>query len=188
MRLFVALDIDESIRQRVASFVDEVSRAVPEVRFVGLQTYHITLKFIGETGKFEQICDALRAVKPTSIQVNICNVGFFPNARQPRVFWAGIYANNNLAQLSKDVSQTLLPLGFAAEDKPFHPHLTLARSGSGNPHSSRAGKGLGRLAEFVSTIEPPEFGTMTAHEFCLYESKLLPQGAQYTRRERYSLV
>lgn len=188
MRLFVALDIDEYIRQRITSFVGEVSRAVPEVRFVGPQTYHITLKFIGETGKFEQIREALGTVKAKPIQVNIREVGFFPDARQPRVFWAGIHADSSLAQLSKDVNKSLVPLGFAVEDKPFHPHLTLARSGSGNPHSSRAGKGLGRLAQFVSTIEPPEFGTMTAHEFYLYESKLLPRGAQYTRRECYSLV
>ena len=65
---------------------------------------------------------------------------------------------------------------------PFKPHLTLARAGSGRPRpvpGERAAPALQPVRAKLESLGPLEFGTMTAHEFYLYESKLSPSGAQY---------
>jgi 2'-5' RNA ligase len=82
-------------------------------------------------------------------------------------------------------------LGIPREDRPFSPHLTLARGGkSGNP-SRLKGDGpnqkFRRLQEKLSALPAPEFGTMTAHEFHLYQSKLSSAGSTYTKLQRFAL-
>ncbi len=189
MRLFVGLDIDDDIRERITEFVSTLKVRVPDVRFVGPETYHITLKFIGETAKFDEIREALERARVAPFNISFGGLGFFPNHRAPRVFWAGIHADEELAQLSKSVNAVLEPVGFAADAGPYRPHLTLARSGSGSPRpkpGERSSPRLQRVAEIIASVQP-QFGTMTAREYFLYESKLSPRGAQYLRRERYAL-
>ncbi len=86
MRLFIALDIDSSIRQRIATFVDGVRGFAPDVRFVGPESFHITLKFLGETEKIEAIRSALKEIRGQPIALNFRGYGFFPGPMNPRVF------------------------------------------------------------------------------------------------------
>lgn len=190
MRLFVGIDIDEAIRQNISRFVDNLRRQAPDVRFVGPETYHITLKFIGETGEFDGIREALRSATVPAFDITFRGTGFFPNAKSPRIFWAGIHAGPQLAELAATVSSALEPLGFESERGPYRPHLTLARSGSGSPSprpGDRANPKFQRIQQVLASGEEIDFGTMTAREFFLYESKLSPRGAQYFKRERYEL-
>jgi 2'-5' RNA ligase len=193
MRLFVALDIDASIRARIADFVRSLGPHAPGVRFVGPETYHITLKFLGETSRHADIVQALSPVRFSRFDVTFRGTGFFPTPRAPRVFWTGIEWSPDvpsLPQLAKAVSDALEPLGFEPEKAPYHPHLTLARAGSGSPRPKRGestNPNMHRLAEDLASLPPPEFGTMTAREFVLYESRLSPQGAQYFARNRFPL-
>jgi RNA 2',3'-cyclic 3'-phosphodiesterase len=91
MRIFIALDIDEAIRDRIARFLDGVRGFAPDARWVRPESLHITLKFIGETApeNVDQIKDALQAVEAHAIEMNIRGSGFFPGAKSPRVFLAG---------------------------------------------------------------------------------------------------
>ncbi|HUO59683.1 MAG TPA: RNA 2',3'-cyclic phosphodiesterase [Candidatus Acidoferrales bacterium] len=189
MRLFVALDIDLAIRAELESFVRNLKSQVPDVRFVGPETYHVTLKFLGETTKLEAIHKQLRTVQAPQFQVSFRGTGFFPSAQRPRVFWAGIEAGPELAALAERIDAALGPLGFAREKGPYHPHLTLSRKGSGNPHSRHApgNSGFHRVQQILSSTQPPDFGTMTAREFFLYESRLSPSGASYAKLERFEL-
>ncbi len=190
MRLFVALDIDASIRQRIGEFRDQMRRVAPDVRWVGPETFHVTLQFLGETKKLEQIQQALRQVKGSQINLTFRNTGFFPNPKSPRVFWVGIEFDQSLQELVKSIAEALRPLGFERDKGPFQPHLTLARSGSGRPRpvpDERSASGLQQVRATVETMPSLEFGTMTAREFYLYESKLSPAGAQYTKLSRYPL-
>lgn len=190
MRLFVGLDLDAAILQRLQQYVRRLKQRVPEVRFVSTETYHITLKFIGETQKLSQINAVLRNVQVPQFEIRVCNTGFFPNARAPRIFWAGVEAGPELRELATGVSWMLADLGFEAENS-FKPHLTLARSGSGSPRAKsgdRANPMMKRLVELTASEPNIDFGTMTAREFYLYESKLSPQGAKYSKVERYELV
>lgn len=190
MRLFVALDIDQGIRQRIAAFRDEMRALAPGVRWVGPETFHITLQFLGETQKLDEIKAALASVNAGSTTVTFRGVGFFPNPNRARVFWVGIGSDERLQELVNNVGAALARLGFKREQEEYHPHLTLARAGSGRPHSrpgDQAAPGLQQVRAKLDSMPQPEFGTMTAHEFILYQSTLSPTGSRYTKLARYPL-
>ncbi len=194
MRLFIALDIDEDIRQCIARFIDGVRGFAPEVRWVRPESLHVTLKFIGEQS--EAAVDGIRQeleiihAEPGPIQFR--GYGFFPNPKSPRVFWAGIAAGPQLAALAEAVEASMARAGLPKEDRPFSPHLTLARgaAGSGSP-SWRKGDGpnptFQRLQEKLSALPLPEFGTMTPREFFLYQSQLSPKGSKYKKLAGFAL-
>jgi 2'-5' RNA ligase len=189
MRLFVALDIDEAIQQRLDEYVRSLQPHVSGVRFVGRNTYHVTLKFLGEVQQVEVVRLGLRTVRAPAFQVAFGGVGFFPNAHAPRVFWAGVYAPA-VPGLAHAIDQALEALGFPPEGK-VQPHLTLARNGSGRPRPLRAERppeGFGQLSRIVASGPAPEFGTMTAREFILYESRLSPSGPSYHKLEGFELA
>jgi 2'-5' RNA ligase len=189
MRLFVALDIDEAILQRLDDYVRTLQPRLPGVRFVRSNTYHVTLKFLGEVPNAAAVRERLHEVHAASLQLSVSGVGFFPNSCAPRVFWAGIHAPA-LPALAQAVDQSLAGLGFPLE-RDFHPHLTLARNGSGRPRpvrGERPPQAFAQLPAIVASSPPPEFGTMTARQFYLYESKLSPSGAEYSKIAAFELV
>jgi 2'-5' RNA ligase len=190
MRLFVALDIEPEIRQRIAEFRNQMKAFAPDVRWVGPETFHVTLQFLGETAKSEEIKDALQLIKTSAVSLAFRGAGFFPNPKSPRVFWVGIESDQHLQDLVGAIGLALQPLGFERDPGPYRPHLTLARSGSGRPRpvpGEHAAFGLHHVRVKLEGLPPLEFGTMTAREFCLYESKLSPAGAKYTKLSRYAL-
>ena len=190
MRLFVGIDIEPAIRERISKFVDGVRNFAPDVRWVNPETFHITLKFLGETNKAEEIKRALGAVSGSPVTIAFRGTGYFPSPKSARVFWVGMEADANLATLHNSVNTATQSLGFEGEKGPYHPHLTLARAGSGRPSSMRGDRPNNKfqpLQEKLSALPHPEFGTMTAHEFFFYESKLSPRGAQYSKIDRYAL-
>jgi 2'-5' RNA ligase len=176
MRLFVALDIDEAVRERLGALISELAPLCPGARWVRPGGMHVTLKFIGEVAaeKVERIRTALATIAwPGSIEMVIRNTGFFPNAKHPRVFWAGIEAPPALAELAAAVETRLEPLGLPRESRAFHPHLTLARF--------KSEAGLAQLQQALARRGTVEFGRVVATGFHLYESRLRPSGAVYTR-------
>jgi 2'-5' RNA ligase len=190
MRLFVALDIEPGIRRRIGEFRNQMREFAPDVRWVGPETFHVTLQFLGETEKLDQIRGALQQVEGAAVPLAFRGAGFFPNPKAPRVFWIGIESDEHLQELANSVGAALKPLGFERDAGPYKPHLTLARAGSGRPKpvpGEHCAPGLIAVRVKVEGLAPLEFGRMTAREFCLYESKLSATGAQYTKLARYSL-
>jgi RNA 2',3'-cyclic 3'-phosphodiesterase len=193
MRLFVALDIADEIRERIERFMGGVKEFAPAARWVYLASLHITLKFIGEKPVEElgQIKAALAGIQASVLQVTFRGYGFFPTPKSARVFWVGI-ESSALPTLVGQVDLALSRLGIPKEDHPYTPHLTLARrkGGSGSPHTrfgDRSNLAFRRLQEKLAPLSPPEFGTMTAREFHLYQSQLSPGGSRYTKLERFDL-
>jgi 2'-5' RNA ligase len=194
MRLFVALDIDDSIRDRIARFLDGVSGFAPDARWVRPESLHVTLKFIGEKPDDDvaEIKQALETIAADPLELNFRGYGFFPGARAPRVFWVGIEAGANLNSLAAAVDEKLAPLNIPKEEHAFNPHLTLARGGggSGSPRkqkSDRPNQSFQHLQEKLGALPAPEFGAMTAREFFLYQSQLLPGGSKYTKLAGFPL-
>jgi 2'-5' RNA ligase len=200
MRLFVAIDIDPEIRGRIARFVEGMRGFAPEARWVSLPSLHLTLKFIGERPPedTEAIKRALASIPAPPAAMSFQGCGFFPTPRAARVFWIGIEAGPELPALAAQVESSLLRLKIPREDRAFSPHLTLARAGdsrhprggSGRPgfeKGDQPNSRFSRLQQKLTLVPPPEFGRMTANEFFLYESKLLPGGAQYTKLARFRL-
>jgi 2'-5' RNA ligase len=185
MRLFIALDINPDIRKRITAFRDQMRQLAPDVRWVNPETFHVTLQFLGESKNLDEIQLALQQVKSPPVQIAFRSAGFFPAPKAPRVFWIGIDADDHLQHLVAQVGRAMQPLGFERDDGPYKPHLTLARSGSGRPlpvAGERSAPGLQRVRDQLATLPPPDFGTMTAHEFYLYESHLSAAGPRYEKR------
>jgi 2'-5' RNA ligase len=189
MRLFIAFDIDEAIQRRLDDYIRTLQPRVPSVRFVRSSNYHITLKFLGEVASPTTVQEKLREISSAAFEIGVRGVGFFPNTRAPRVFWAGIEAPH-IGELALSVDQALGALGFRPEGE-FHPHLTLARNGSGRPRpvrGERPPEAFAQLSGIVTSSPAPEFGTMTAREFFLYESRLSPSGPSYFKLESFTLA
>jgi 2'-5' RNA ligase len=194
MRLFVALDIDDAIRDRIARFLDGVSEFAPDARWVRPESLHVTLKFVGEKSdeELEAIEQALAAIAAEAIELNFRGYGFFPGTQAPRVFWIGSEGGSKLISLAATVDETLAQLGIPKEEHAFNPHLTLARGGrgSGAPHQQKGdapNRSFQCLQEKLAALPAPQFGTMTARDFFLYQSQLSPGGSKYTKLARFSL-
>lgn len=192
MRLFVALDLDPEIRGRIAQFLDGVRGFAPDARWVSAESLHITLKFIGEwpAERLDQLKRALSGAHGQPAEITFSGTGFFPTPKAARVFWIGIQAGPELASLAATIDTVTSALEIESEKRAFAPHLTLARSGSGRPRrmsSDRINPSFRRLQEKSAAMPAPAFGTMSPREFFLFESKLSPKGAQYTKLESFPL-
>jgi 2'-5' RNA ligase len=195
MRLFVAIDLEDAVRERLALFVEGVRGFAPDVNWVRPESFHLTLKFIGERPpeSFPAIQQALAAVQAPACELRIAGIGFFPTASMARVFWAGVATSPPLKQLANTVDGVLAAAGVPRESHAFSPHLTLARArrSSGAPQRRQGdapSRAFARLQEKLSTHAPPEFGRMTAREFFLYQSRTSPGGAQYAKMARFPLL
>ncbi|MFZ0955989.1 MAG: RNA 2',3'-cyclic phosphodiesterase [Candidatus Sulfotelmatobacter sp.] len=198
MRLFIALDIDDVIRERIVRFMEGVSGFAPDARWAKPESLHVTLKFIGEQPEamLEEIKHGLGTIAAGEVTQQFRGYGFFPTAKAPRVFWVGIEAGPELATLAAMVDRQTGRLGIPREERGFSPHLTLARGGARGAHSSgsphrRKEDGPNRsfqlLQEKLAVLPTPEFGTMTAREFYLYQSELGRCGSRYTKLSRFAL-
>jgi 2'-5' RNA ligase len=190
MRLFVALDLDDAIRSRIARFLDGVRGFAPDGRWARPESLHVTLKFIGEKSEeeVEKIKRALETIEAGTFEMNFRGYGFFPSARAPRVFWVGIDGDRKLTSLAATVDETLGRLDILKEEHGFNPHLTLAR-GAGSPRrkADNANRSFQHLQERLAALPTPEFGTMTSREFFLYRSQLSPSGSKYTKLAVFAL-
>src|SRR5438309_5452399 len=165
------------------------ARALPGVRFVRPEGLHVTLKFLGEVSaeRAAQTVEALRGVRASPFELELRGTGFFPNEKRPRIFWAGLDADpaQALAQLAAQVDDACAATGFPPEQRPFQPHVTLARLGSGNPRA-RSGPVLPAASRFPAP--PDSFGMVRATHFHLYESRLHPKGAFYSKLHSFALA
>lgn len=188
MRLFVALQIPDSIRNDYAVLIDDLRRlegkASPKKpKWVRPENLHVTLKFIGNSdpAKLDAIREALDAVHSRQeVRLRFRDVGFFPNVKRPRVVWGGMEASQNLGALAHDVDRQIATLGFPAEERAFTPHLTLARL---DPPLIAPD-----LQIAIEKHATREFGELQTSEFHLIESKLKPTGAEYTTLQSFSFV
>jgi RNA 2',3'-cyclic 3'-phosphodiesterase len=194
MRLFIALDIDDAIRERLTRFLEGVHNFAPDARWVKPESLHVTLKFIGEQpdAAVEKIKEALTTISGKTTEISFRGYGFFPTANSARVFWTGMEAGPPLAALAAAIDEKMSTLGIPKEDRAYSPHLTLARAagGSGSPRrlrGDRPNRAFERLQERLSALPVPEFGTMTPREFFLYQSQLSPKGSKYTKLARFVL-
>jgi RNA 2',3'-cyclic 3'-phosphodiesterase len=183
MRLFVAFDIPTGIRSAISALLQEFRPVAPQAKWVRAENIHITLKFLGQTepSKLQAVQSALAAIRSDQpVRLDFRGLGFFPNEKRPRVFWIGTESSSNLKTLAADIDQALHQLGFPPEDRPFTPHLTLARFNTpGVP---------AKLASAARESATRSFGTLAAHEFHLIESQLKSTGAEYTTLHSFPFV
>jgi len=216
MRTFVAIDIDEPIRRRLTDFLEAVQGWAPDARWVRPESLHLTLKFIGEIdpGRLEECCQALAGLEASPFDLAFRSYGFFPGERSARVFWIGVEGGEQVGALAGALDHALAPLGIAPEKRAYSPHLTLARAEAPRRHArgprtyrgketpapgrqpgspldrhshERSGARWELLRQKLQKMPAPDFGTMTARAFFLYESKLSPLGARYSKLRGFPL-
>ena len=139
-RLFVAAEVPERIRGAFSRMRDELARRVPAARWVRAEGMHLTFKFLGSTprSRLTELGDAVAAAASarTPFRLTTGAVGRFGSARRPRVLWIALEGDlEACASLAASVEAALEPMGFPAEKRPFHPHLTLARFAAERPAS-----------------------------------------------------
>ncbi len=195
MRIFVGIDLDPEVRSRIERFVEGVQGFAPEARWTRAASLHITLKFIGEqpAERIDVITAGLQQIKAPSFELKIAGYGFFPTAKAPRVFWLGIEGDQRLTELAMKCDATLAEFGIPREERPYSPHLTLARGSgrsSGSPNrrtGDRANSVFTSLQKRLDGLKSPEFGTVDVREFVLYKSQLSPSGSIYTKLRTFPL-
>lgn len=180
MRLFVALEIPASVRENLAALLEALRAISKEPSWVRPANLHVTLKFLGEVAdaKLEAVRTALGVIhSEQAAELEFRGLGFFPNEKHPRVFWAGIEASPNLKTLAADIDTVMEKLGIRRERREFSPHLTLARF-----ERSRLPEALRSV---ITANAQREFGSLRTGEFHLIHSKLKPSGAEYTTLESF---
>ena len=180
MRLFIALEIPVAVRENLAALLKSLQAISPETGWVRPENLHLTLKFIGEVceTKLAAIRSALATVRSDRpVTLRFRGLGFFPDEKHPRVFWAGIEASSNLRALASDIERATEKLGIQRKQRPFSPHLTLARF----EHPRLPEK----LRSAIQENAARDFGSLRTNQFHLIESKLKSSGAEYTTVESF---
>ena len=133
-RLFVAVPLPPEAVADCAILIDPVRLGplgrVP--RWVQLGTLHLTVRFLGPTApdRVAQVEDAVVSVAASAgpFDVELAGAGAFPDDRRPRTLWLGIDRGaSELGTLASRLNVLLTPLGWPADDRPYRPHLTVAR-------------------------------------------------------------
>ncbi|MEO8049895.1 MAG: RNA 2',3'-cyclic phosphodiesterase [Acidobacteriota bacterium] len=180
MRLFAAIDIPADIKDALLCFVDRL-RPTAKIGWSSLENLHVTTKFIGEWPelRLDEIKNTLASVPVSgNIDITIKGLGWFPNPRRPRVFWAGVEGGAPLRDLARATEQAVARLGVPIEERVYSPHLTLARIREAVP--------LERLHETIASFPAGcgfDFASFKATQFFLY----LSAGGKYTHLAGFPL-
>ena len=189
MRAFVAIELSDDAKRALAALIQSLrSRRIDGLRLVRPEGIHLTLKFLGniDASRVPRIAAALAtaSARHAPFRLTLTAPGFFPNADRARVLWIGVGGElRPLIDLQRDVDQTLAALGFAAEKRPFNPHLTIARMRDNAARADRR-----RAADALAAYPLPPGIAVSANAVSLMQSELRPGGAVYTRvaQERLS--
>ena len=173
MRLFTGLDLAPHVSSALEQLLATLRPLAP-LRWTRVENLHVTTKFIGEwpAAKLDEMKAALAKVPGRDpLPVAVHGLGWKPNPRQPRLFWAGVEAPK-LAELAHDIDSAMARLGVAREERAFTAHLTLARIGKPTP--------LDAVQKKIASLTT-EFGSFEADRFYLYLSEPGPGGSVYTK-------
>ncbi len=133
-RVFCAIDVPVSGRASLEGHINRLRAAVPHAQasWSRDENLHLTLKFLGEIqrSKLSKLSNAaaLAVATLSSFEITLADTGMFPKHGSPRVLWIGVLdKSGKLAELHTRLEQACATEGFAREERPFHPHLTIAR-------------------------------------------------------------
>ncbi|KAA6456478.1 RNA 2',3'-cyclic phosphodiesterase [Acidobacteria bacterium AB60] len=182
MRLFIGIPLDPALSAKLSAVRSALEHPSDGLRWSSPASWHITLQFLGATTDAQYACLTahLQAISAPPFPVALDHLGFFDRAG---VFFAEVQVNAELAHLQQAVTQATAGCGFVAEDRAYHPHVTLAR---------RKGQSGNSMRELKRRVEAdPTLGAylpwFTAQEFLLYQSFPGPGGSRYEVRARYAL-
>jgi len=177
MRLFIAIELPNEIKQRLARMRIDI----PGCRWVPSEQIHLTLAFLGEVddAKLDLLTRVLATINAPGFSLCFNNTGCFPDRRRPRVLWIGLKPEPLLDTLASQVRKAVLACGIPQEDRPFSPHITLARLKVPAPREAEA---------FLNRPLEQGMPVVDVREFTLFQSILTSQGAVHNPLKVFDLV
>ena len=179
IRAFLAIDPPQDVLNEVGRIQDRFKKTIQgDIRWVRPEGIHLTLKFFGYVSEVD-IANISQVVKNNVVHIkpftlNIRRVGVFPSVNRARVMWLGMDGDvDKLTDLQKKIDAGFQEYGFEMENRPFSPHVTLARI--------KEPKGLIGLAKIIEKSEEYAAGSFFVSGLNLFKSTLTPKGAIYTK-------
>jgi 2'-5' RNA ligase len=185
IRTFIAIDVDKPVRDRLITLQEALGRAGTDVKWVEPENLHLTLLFLGEVDD-KQVIDVCRVVSGccgalAPFAMSLEKVGCFPNARRPRILWAGVgTGTQEIVALHDQLEGPLMDLGcYRREERQYTPHLTVGRI--------KTDKVTFKLSEGIAKNQGWKGGETTVREVLVMSSQLTPDGPEYTVMSRAKL-
>lgn len=176
LRAFIGVEAGDAVRRGLVDVLHRLRKTGAHVSWVPEQNIHVSLAFLGNTSRerVAPLSHALDEVAAAAAPFAVCvsGIGTFGSPRSPRVVWAGVEDSPPLQALHAAVCEQLELLDLPVEKRRYSPHLTLGRV--------RSGRGRPELVKALQACRDAVFGTMTVERVVLMQSRLLPQGAQYS--------
>ena len=180
-RLFVGVRVSTAASNALGKAVELLARrardAGVEIKWVSPVNYHLTLKFLGWTRieTIRAIEDALVAAASGTPRITFrtSRLGGFPSLDKATVLWAGVEDGGEINKLGARIESAMTGIGYAAETRPFHPHVTVARM-----RETRL------LKEVVLPVAEQMFGDTRIEAVTLFESETKSSGSVYTEISR----
>lgn len=175
-RLFVGLEVPDDIGDRIAL----LRGGIPGARWIDVENYHITLRFIGDIDDItaDDVADCLLRIRRRSFTVNISGLGAF-GGKQPNTVYAAVAPNPSLMELQAEMERMFQRLGLEPEGRKFTPHVTIART---------KGARAADVAQWLNLRGGFAAGPFIADRFVLFSSKTSVGGGPYLVEEAYGLA
>ena len=176
MRLFVAIELTDEVRDALREVQGALGRAADGVRWVRPEQLHMTVKFLGETpdGEVPRVAEAVArsAARSRAFEMQLTECGCFPPRGPIRIVWVGTHDGSRaLQECVEAVEEEIDGIGFPKESRPFSAHLTIGRAKEG-----RSTEGV-RSAVEGGKVKPVR---QSVEELTLMSSVLSPKGPTYS--------
>jgi len=176
LRAFIAIDINDTIKQAILSVQNNLRQSGADVKWVETKNIHLTLKFLGDITRDDiPAVEAVmaKATNRPAFPISITDIGAFPDILFPQIIWAGVTENAGaLTSIVENLNDGLKRLKIKKEDRPFSPHITIGRVKSNRNNN-----------QLVAALEEnwlPKTASQTVDSLRLYESRLTSEGPIYS--------
>ncbi|MBT3368774.1 MAG: RNA 2',3'-cyclic phosphodiesterase [Nitrospina sp.] len=182
VRAFIAVDLPPDLQERLAQVIHKLKEQMGDVpvRWVPAENMHLTLKFLGDVSmsNLDVLKDILRgeAVDREQMVISLGTLGAYPKVRRPRVIWVRMEAPAELDALQRSIDKQTARVGYARDNRPFSPHITMGRvSRNATPDEVRI------VGDVLNTMKIGYLGVARIGAVHLYRSDLQSDGAVYSR-------
>ena len=184
IRTFIALELPEELKKSLGRLQSKFMERASAVKWVRPESIHLTLKFLGDINA-DRVAPVERALEKLAAGIepfffDVAGIGAFPNCRNPKVIWAGMQADDRLNMFLEELETALADMGFAREERPFAPHLTLGRLRDGRARKDVAG--------LIEQYGAERFGRFSADHIIFFKSELKPSGPVYREIKNFTLM
>jgi len=183
MRLFVAIALDEAIRENLISIQESIQKYQPDAKLVEAENIHLTLRFLGEVSEdtLPQICGVLSIINDyRCFEMELKNIGAFPSVKKPRVIWVGCEDSSfTLKKIHQALESGFKAIGLQPDDKEFSAHITLARD--------KFPKADNNFEALVKKHADKSLGIQIVKQITLFQSTLTSNGPIYANIRDFKL-